>query len=536
MGWLSSAWPVQAILVHDGVAYATAGLLGQLDGAAMCAVDARTGAERWSKVFKNSGATYSNGKLKNETPSAHGGQMAWYGGKIWWQGVEFGPAVVDPATGALKRAVDESYLGDDDSMYYDLSGTWNLLRGKDIGILPGGWVAIGNELMHGACGQTDHVLLRSGPDGIPAGAEQAPQLLAVNLKGIGGAWFNLNREIPVWDASEVLTRGNPASSGGPPTLYRRFAETLNQAGDAQPIRAAVRKKLVPGTDDLVRKVSLTVPADQQHCVLPDALWNDIDKRQTVPRGTMLLSGNAVVLTVHGTGSRVTDIGNGRLPNYGDWRVIAIDRTDRTTLFDVLLPDAPAPSGMSLTRTGDVIVPLVDGRVICIGGGTAPRPLPAAHVAATAPGLRAGGYATDIPANQYHSWSAEDLAIMTPVQTRIAAELKFNAEPADDQRVVSLRGFLETPTTGNYRFHGKSAKGAGVRFTLLDRTGRFVENTFGFGEYGGQSVEVFLEKGKHPITAIVLQGSSGKDFNLQWEGPGIDRSDIPASALSHAEAR
>jgi outer membrane protein assembly factor BamB len=350
MGRLSSAWPVQAILVHDGVAYASAGVLGQLDGSAMCAVDARTGEERWSKVLRNSGETYPNGKLKNQTPTAYGGQMACYGGKIWWQGVEFGPAVIDPASGAMKRAMDESHLGADDSMYYDLSGTWNLLRGKDIGILPGGWVAIGNELMHGSCGQTDHILLRSGPDGIPAGGEYAPQLLSVNLKGEGGAWFSINREIPVWDAGEVLTRGNPVTSGGRPTLYRGFTEALSKEGDAHPIKTGARKKLVPGTDDLVRAVALSLPADQQHSVLPDALWNEIDKRRTVVYGTMLLAGNAVVLAVHGTDSQVTDLGNGRMPNYGDWRVIAINRNDRTTFrfLDLVVSDAAILSGTGFT--------------------------------------------------------------------------------------------------------------------------------------------------------------------------------------------
>ena len=368
MGRLSSTWPVQSLLLHDGVVYATAGVMGQLDGSAMCALDARTGAEHWTKTFKNSGETYGNGKLKNETPTAWSGQMAWYGGKIWWQGVEFGPAVIDPATGAMTGAVDASYLGDNDSTYYDLSGTWNLLRGKDIGILPGGWVAIGNELMHGSCGQTDNLFLRSGPDGVPAGAENAPSMLSVNLQ----REFYINREIPVWDADEVLTRGNPAVNDGLPTLYHGFAEALNKEADAHLMKApAPHRKLAPSTDELVKAVTLTLPAEQQHAALPDALWSEISHRQLGLYGSMLLASNAVVFTVHGQNGAVGDMMTGPMPNYGNWRVIAVNRADRTVLFDVRLPDAPAPSGLSLTRAGDVIIPLVDGRVVCVGAGAPP---------------------------------------------------------------------------------------------------------------------------------------------------------------------
>ena len=53
MGGLASAWPVQAILAHEGVVYATAGLLGFMDGSVMSAVDAKTGVERWTKVYRD---------------------------------------------------------------------------------------------------------------------------------------------------------------------------------------------------------------------------------------------------------------------------------------------------------------------------------------------------------------------------------------------------------------------------------------------------------------------------------------------------
>ncbi len=47
-------------------------------------------------------------------------------------------------------------------------------------------------------------------------------------------------------------------------------------------------------------------------------------------------------------------------------VIAVDRADRSMPWDLKLPAQPVLGGLSLTRAGDVLVPLVDGRVVSIG--------------------------------------------------------------------------------------------------------------------------------------------------------------------------
>ena len=65
--------------------------------------------------------------------------------------------------------------------------------------------------------------------------------------------------------------------------------------------------------------------------------------------------------------------------------------------------------------------------------------------------------------------------------------------------------------------------------LFDASGSFVE--VGITSSVKLSDPVLLEKGKHPISAVVLQGSKGMNFKMQWEGPGLPRADIPAAALS-----
>ena len=42
----------------------------------------------------------------------------------------------------------------------------------------------------------------------------------------------------------------------------------------------------------------------------------------------------------------------------------------------------------------------------------------------------------------------------------------------------------------------------------------------------------LARGKHPIEITVIQDTAGNGLKLQWEGPGINRRDMPATALSH----
>ena len=164
LGQLGSAWPVwSGVLVRDGVAYAAAGLRGKLDGSAVSALDARSGAVKWQKFMENAVAeTDGTGNLLNQAPSG-GGQMAWYGGKLWWHGGEWGLAVVDPATGTLRRAIN--YQPCDDFKYG---------MNEDLGILPGGWVTIGGwKPAHGVPAvlssyQGPALFLRSGPDGLPA--------------------------------------------------------------------------------------------------------------------------------------------------------------------------------------------------------------------------------------------------------------------------------------------------------------------------------------------------------------------------------
>jgi outer membrane protein assembly factor BamB len=527
LGRLGSAWPVwSSVLVHDGVAYAAAGLRGKLDGSTLCALDARSGAVKWRKDFQSTGETDAKGNLVNQAPSG-GGSLAWYDGKLWWHGGEWGPAVVDPASGAMKRAIDYRPCRD---FRYGLN--------QDLGVLPGGWVVFGGwKPVRGARAvagsyQAPALFLRTGPDGLPAGdpastnlkdAASVPHFLKLtNLDPTGST--RVNRQIPAWDERDVLLPGDFTAKDKAPILCQGLAAWLNSQDDARLWTVdEANKKQGASMQDLPRVAALaSLPADRQRPALSDDLAAAVNNKQFTLSGLMVLASNAVVFA----GARDSSWPGTDLRN---WRVVAVNRADHAKLWEVALPAPPALSGMSLTRDGDVLIPLEDGRVICVGpDAPEAQPLPAVTVADAKPGLAAADYVSDwVEAGYVLNWNQADFAILKPANTRVLAACNFKDEKKTEQTVLHAWGYLEVPSTGRYRF---LASAPGGTFTLYDRTGRTVACKFNPNPWSATSDEVFLEQGKHPIELVVLAGDKGRSLALQWEGPGIKRSDIPATAL------
>jgi len=377
-----------------------------------------------------------------------------------------------------------------------------------------------------------HVLLRSGANGIPAGGAFAPQLFSF-AKSVNFT----SREIPMWDDVAVLINGDYKTD--PPMLYpatggNGFAQALNALGDASQLTAdACRIK----PNELQEKSNL-VPTPLPGCpgtqAVSETLWAAIKNktsRSTCLYGTPLMSSNALVWTVFRSrlwagGSDPELAYNGRMSDVNSdmWRVEAISRADQSVLFTVDLPGAPAPTGMSLTRTGDILVPLVDGRVVCIGNGVA-VPSAATTATNTAPALQMEAFPTDFMEDYYHAWTPEDLDGMTLMKKGIAS---LNYKDSETNTLVCLRGYLNIPTTGAYTF---SAKGRGT-FNILDASERFIVGSVLAHAWGDNTRAIYLEKGLHPVSAFLWPVKDGKSLNVQWSGPDITRSDIPDSALSH----
>ena len=527
LGRLGSAWPIwSSVLVHDGVAYVAAGLRGKLDGSTLCALDTRTGAVRWRKDFQPAGETDEKGNLTNPAPSG-GGAIAWYGGKLWWHGGEWGAAVVDPATGALRRAID-----------YRPCRDFKYLLNEDLGVLPGGWVVFGGwKPVHGdrtvaGSYQSPATFLRTGPDGLPAGdpasavlkdTATVPHFLTLTSH-VGSS--RVSRQIPVWDDRDVLLPGDFTTKDKAPLLCQGLAAWLNSQDDAHPWTVdEANKKQGSAMQDIPREAALaSLPADRQRPALSDDLAAAVNNKQFTLSGMMALAKNAAVFALAKDNSWPgTDLKN--------WRVVAVNRADHAKLWEVAMPAPPALSGMSLTRDGDVLIPLEDGRVICVGAGGHEQPLPAVTVAAARPGLAAADYVSDwVEAGYTLNWNQADFDLLKPAQDRVLTEINFKEEKKSEQTVLHAQGYLDVPTTGRYRFFAVAPAGS---FTLYDRIRQAVACRINPNPWGATSDEVFLEQGKHPIDLVVLADGKGRSLVLQWEGPGLKRGDIPTAALSHA---
>ena len=447
MGGLSSAWPVwSSMLVHDGVAYAAAGVRGALEGSALCALDAKTGAVRWRKFFGRASETDAKGKLVNISLSG-GGQMAWYQGKIWWHCVEDPPMIVDPATGAAKPATDFPACR-------GMRG-FTAIPGVDIGIMPGGWVTFGGSPaprggggvdMSCVCGSfgPPAVMLRSGPDGLPlfdAKAGVPDGFTMPHIWTVAGGPANgdlrsrVNRQIPIWDASEILLPGDFGKTERSPLLCRGLIDAINAKDDAKPLkfqdlvktsRVSFDRLVLGHIDQLYSPFDL--PENQRHQVLPDDLIKQVNDKKFRLSGQMLLAGNAVIVTAAKDQTWAeTDLAN--------WHAIAVSRTDRTVLWDVALPVAPGLNGMSLTRGGDVLIPLIDGRMVCIGGGAVETPVAAAAPSGTEPGLLSRGYATNAIEEGFIAWTPAVLDVMKPVTTDVAPGLSIQQAKDDGTQVL-----------------------------------------------------------------------------------------------------
>ena len=167
--------------------------------------------------------------------------------------------------------------------------------------------------------------LRARPDGTLPGAKGYPDLVELT-KGHESDF------IPVWDANEVLLTGRPAGWQIAPLVpfyCRNPGEVLVAYVTAHPY-SGLRRAIDAGLSGR--------PA------LPDRL----------KRGrflTPLLAGNAVVFFSGDS---------------GNWHVMAVGRSNAALFWDMRIPAQPVFGGLSMTRAGDVLAPLVDGRVVCIG--------------------------------------------------------------------------------------------------------------------------------------------------------------------------
>jgi len=311
--------------------YAAAGLMGPVGGLVVCSLDAGTGKPRWETRL---------GDGPDNIYSASG-QMAWYDRKVWLTTGENGVLIIDSQTGKTTPAIDfDKYATKLWSSASSRWGTCSRSRGQDIGIFPGGWVVVGGRSFYMPQHWYDQsrnksAFLQAAPDALLKNAAGYPNVLELS-QAAGCGW------IPVWDAKGALLSGGDGGRQPPPMLCNGLGDALVTELAAHPFNP-----VKANYGGLRNEIPSDLAAHRQAWALPAEL------KKCNGFMTPVMSGNAVIFFT-------------REGSLTDWHVVAVSRSDSSLLWDLHVPAQPMPGALSVTSAGDVLAPLVDGRVVCIG--------------------------------------------------------------------------------------------------------------------------------------------------------------------------
>jgi len=124
----------------------------------------------------------------------------------------------------------------------------------------------------------------------------------------------------------------------------------------------------------------------------------------------------------------------------------------------------------------------------------------------------------------------DFDKLKPALTGTTPKFSVQVAARENDFALQFQGFLEVPKDGVYSFYTKSDDGSVLRIGST-----LVVNNDGIHAAQEASGSIALKAGKHALRVGFIQGGGGAELQVQYEGPGISRRDIPSSALSTAGA-
>jgi glucose/arabinose dehydrogenase len=115
--------------------------------------------------------------------------------------------------------------------------------------------------------------------------------------------------------------------------------------------------------------------------------------------------------------------------------------------------------------------------------------------------------------------------LTPARTGKHATFGLGMANRTDNFALRFTGYLQVPTDGRYTFYTSSDDGS----KLYIGGTQVVDND---GMHGPQerSGSIFLQAGRHPIEVTFFEAAGGEVLEVSYEGPGLGKQLIPASAL------
>lgn len=139
---------------------------------------------------------------------------------------------------------------------------------------------------------------------------------------------------------------------------------------------------------------------------------------------------------------------------------------------------------------------------------------------TLPGLHVDYYEKEFP-------ELPAFERIQPTSTSTAETISLKAAKRKGSFALRFRGNIAAPKDGKYKFYTNSDDGS-----RLYINGKLLVDNGGIHPAQERSGEVDLKAGVHTIEVQYFDGAGQVAFSVKWKGPGFDKQDIPAKALSH----
>ncbi len=125
--------------------------------------------------------------------------------------------------------------------------------------------------------------------------------------------------------------------------------------------------------------------------------------------------------------------------------------------------------------------------------------------------------------------AEQIKTLKLVTSGIQSEINLEPSRRKNDFAIVYNGYVDIPQDGQYTFYLESNDGS--MLYIDDKL--LIDNDGGHGTYEVDAT-VALKKGKHKLQCEYFQMAGGLGLQLNWKGPGFDKSEIPAELLFHGK--